>query len=111
MRSLHSKSLTTYVAGPMSGRKDHNFPAFFDAEAKLRRRGWIVINPAAGHWNKKRDRPWRYYMIHDIAKLVHCDAVTVLPGWKKSRGARLEVTIARRLGMPVFEYVTGKKLW
>lgn len=30
----------------MKDQPDLNYPAFFHAERELRRRGWIVINPA-----------------------------------------------------------------
>ena len=35
----------------------------------------------------------------DIAELVKCDGVALLPGWERSRGASLEAHIAHSLGM------------
>ena len=35
-----------YVAGPMTGIAEHNFPAFNAAAASLRAAGWHVENPA-----------------------------------------------------------------
>lgn len=35
-----------YLAGPMTGIEDFNFPAFNDMAAKLRARGYVVENPA-----------------------------------------------------------------
>lgn len=40
-------------------------------------------------------------MRRDTAALMDCDAVATLPGWEHSKGARLEVLIAERLGMTV----------
>jgi hypothetical protein len=40
-------------------------------------------------------------MRRDIAELVTCDAIAALDGWERSRGASLEVYIAKALGMPV----------
>lgn len=40
-------------------------------------------------------------MRRDIAALMDCDTVATLPGWEHSKGARLEVLIAERLGMTV----------
>ena len=37
-----------------------------------------------------------------IAQLVECDAIYMLSGWGKSRGALLELEIAKGLDMPVF---------
>lgn len=44
------------------------------------------------------------YMRKDIEQLVSCDAVCMLPGWKRSRGARLEYRIAKILNMQVLEF-------
>jgi uncharacterized protein DUF4406 len=41
---------------------------------------------------------WVAYMRQDIAALVGCDAIFMIPGWEESRGARLEVHVARELG-------------
>lgn len=40
-------------------------------------------------------------MAYDLTRFGLCGMVAVLPGWDTSRGARLEVNIARELGMPV----------
>jgi hypothetical protein len=104
------EELSTYIAGPMTGRKDHNFPAFRLAAQQLREAGWIVVNPAEGAWNKKRDRPWEFYMAHDISRMVHCDSLHVLPGYKKSKGARLEIQIAKRLKKSIYKLATGERI-
>lgn len=92
-----------YLAGPMSGIPDFNFPAFMAAAADLRSRGMDVVNPAeitAGSTD------WCECMRKDIAALVTCEAVAVLPGWGRSRGAALEVHIAVALNMPVLDAAT-----
>lgn len=91
-----------YLCGPMSGLSENNYPAF-NAAAKLwRERGWCVMNPAelgAGH----RDDPkWDDYMRIDIRYLSECDAVAVLHGWQNSNGAKLELFIAKSLGMQIY---------
>lgn len=88
-----------YVAGPMTGLPDFNFPAFHAAADRLRSLGHHVENPADhgvidGH-------EWADYMRMDIGQLVTCDAIFLLPGWEKSKGATLERHIAQALGMPV----------
>ena len=41
------------------------------------------------------------YMRSDIAALLTCDAIHMLPGWENSRGATVEHTIATALGLPI----------
>ena len=36
-----------------------------------------------------------------IPELCKCDAIYMLEGWRHSKGARLEHTIARELGMEI----------
>lgn len=102
-----------YIAGPMSGYENWNFPAFFEAERQLVALGHEVINPAhndgatveealksAGH----PDRPnnsWSYYMRRDLPNVLAVDAICVLPGWQESRGASLEVHVAKAIGLPL----------
>ena len=86
-----------YIAGPMTGLPDFNFPAFRDAAARLRGMGYEVINPA--ELVPEPGTPWLECMRIDIAALIHCDAICMLPGWEKSRGACLENAIAKGLNM------------
>lgn len=109
-----------YIAGPMSGYEDWNFPAFFEAESQLKSLGYDVINPAhndgetveealasAGH----PDRPnnsWSYYMRRDLPHVLSVDAICLLPGWQQSKGASLEVHVAEAIGLPLYILRDGK---
>ena len=86
-----------YIAGPMTGLPDLNFPAFNRAAAILRAAGYEAINPA--EINPDPTAGWEACMRADIAELVKCDGVALLPGWERSRGASLEAHIAHSLGM------------
>lgn len=100
-----------YIAGPMTGLPDLNFPAFHAAAAVLRSAGHDVINPA--EINPDHGVPWAECMRRDIPQLCTCEGVAVLPGWRSSRGASLEVHIAEALGMsvrPVEAWLAGKVL-
>ena len=93
-----------YVSGPMTGLPEFNYPAFREAGEQLWRDGYDVLNPIdAEKHNPTPGQPqeWRWYMRHAIRMLAAADGVALLPGWKKSRGARLEVHIAHTLGLPV----------
>lgn len=97
-------SRRVYVAGPMSGIAEHNFPAFHDAAWRLRMAGLDVVNPA--ELNPGQDGDWAACMRRDVAQMVTCDTVALLPGWDRSRGAQVEVRLARDLGLRVVELGT-----
>lgn len=94
--------LRFYIAGPMTGLPEFNFPAFNDAEADLQAMGFETRNPAR-HGAGEPGQEWADYMRRDIPDLLECDAVALLPGWENSRGARLEVHIAKCLDIPVHD--------
>lgn len=95
--------MPTYIAGPMTGLPDFNFPAFDAVAAELRARGTEVVNPA-DNGAEGTDKPWTHYMRLGLLGLLECDAIVLLPGWENSRGARLERHVAEQLGMPVSEW-------
>ncbi|WP_246541602.1 DUF4406 domain-containing protein [Pseudomonas rustica] len=88
-----------YLAGPMTGIEDFNYPAFNAMAERLRAAGYDVENPADHGTVDGAD--WADYMAYDLTRLGLCGQVAVLPGWENSKGARLEVHIARELGMPL----------
>ncbi len=92
-----------YIAGPMTGIPEFNYPMFNAVAKDLRDKGIEVRNPAendAGSTGK----PWEFYMRLALRSLLECDAVVLLPGWRGSRGARIEESIAHALGMKVWEW-------
>lgn len=94
---------TLYVAGPMSGLPDYNYPAFVKAGAALLRAGYDVLNPVDSEDDPARPEPtpWEWYMRKALDMVLRADGVAVLPGWECSRGARLEVDLAHALRLPV----------
>jgi hypothetical protein len=93
----------------MSGLPDLNFPAFHAAASKLRAVGIDAVNPA--EINPNPNATWSECMRADIRELVTCDAIVLLDGWQKSRGASLEFLIAQRLGMrfPTIEELVAER--
>lgn len=92
---------TIYISGPMTGLPELNCPAFHAAEKKLLALGYNVINPAK---NKLPGNPsWSDFMDKSIYQVFKSDAVGCLPGWEKSKGARIEVEIAKQLGLAIIE--------
>jgi hypothetical protein len=89
-----------YLSGPMTGLPDYNYPAFNKAALELREMDHEVFNPAEA-FSGDQSLDWRDYMRADVAAIMGCDEVRVLPGWESSVGARLEVAIAISIGLPV----------
>ena len=86
-----------YISGPMTGLSEYNKPAFMNAERRIRKAGHEPVNPAAlphdhGH-------TWEEYMREDIKALMYCDAILLLDGWEKSKGAVIEFTLAAHVGI------------
>lgn len=96
------QQLSVYIAGPMSGLEDFNFPAFNQAEQLWKAKGWRVVNPASFD-DGDTSQTWLYYMARDLPELIRCDAIAMLPNWKGSRGAELEHTVAIMCGLRVFD--------
>lgn len=101
--------MRVYLCGPMTGLPEFNYPAFHAAAARLRAKGYEVLSPAEyqqraykGTPRPANDTPWRVWLKRGLRFMLKCDAVFVLDGWEKSRGASLEVQIARELEMPVY---------
>lgn len=86
-----------YIAGPMTGIKDYNYPAFHAAAAEWRSLGFHVENPA----EVEPQSSWAAYMKVGLRKLLTCDTIVLLPGWTESRGAVLEWLLATVLGLVV----------
>ena len=93
-----SKRETVYISGPMSGLPDFNYPAFDAKSDELCDRYW-VRNPA---WILGGDSwTWQHWMRAALKMQMDADVVHMLPGWRKSRGARIERRLALILGQRV----------
>jgi hypothetical protein len=89
-----------YIAGPMSGLPEFNYPAFFAAEEQLRAAGYDrILNPARAVCPVGSE--WDVYMRSALVMVTQAEALALLPGHQNSRGARLERHVAEALGMPV----------
>lgn len=98
--------MTAYLAGPMSGLPDFNYPSFHATAANLVAAGIDVVNPAElfdGDINRER----AHYIREGIRALLNCDHIILLPGWRDSSGALTELAVAHELGMKVTEYQPG----
>lgn len=90
----------TYIAGPMTGYHDWNIPAFAGVAARMRAAGFTTVNPHELH-DANLGKPWDWYLRRDLAELVKCQRIVLLPGWADSRGATVEHHVAKALGLEV----------
>lgn len=112
-----------YIAGPMSGIPRFNIPAFDEAATNLRKAGFNIISPAELDdpvtremaWNSPdgatlndthpNGESWGDFLARDV-KIVadKVQGIIALPGWQRSRGARLEMMVALLCGHHLLQY-------
>lgn len=95
-----------YIAGPMTGLPELNYPAFNAAAEVLRGEGHRVENPAENE-RPNNNPTWADWMRLGLAQMLLCDAVLLLPGWQQSPGARIEARTAIDLGLAVIDGELG----
>ena len=119
---IESVKAVGYLAGPMTGMPQYNFPAFDEAAAKLRSVGWEIISPAeldrkGGFDPTEKHTPEYLQVFVRTAKarnkgmMARCNHIILLPGWDKSDGTKEELVWARELGMRVLLYVEALGYW
>ena len=111
-----------YLAGPMRGIPEFNFPAFHKAAAELRAAGHEVFSPAErdierhggvdiskdnakgdeGEAAAKHGFNLRVALGEDLEWICkHAEGIALLPGWENSKGATAEYATAIALGLKV----------
>jgi hypothetical protein len=118
-----------YIAGPMSGVPQFNYPAFDEAAGYIRGMGYEAISPAemddphireaalaseTGNFREfdellkgedHEPETWGDFLSRDVKLIAdEVDAVALLDGWENSRGARLEAFVALSVQKPVFRF-------
>jgi len=114
-----------YLAGPMSGYKDFNFPAFMAGAKMLRDMGHEVFNPAERDLERDGDVyvknatgdikeaeakgfDRRAAIMDDLSYIINeAEAIALLPGWERSKGANAELWTARFLDLQVLQLVAA----
>lgn len=90
-----------YLSGPMTGLPDNNQAAFAAVADAMRAAGFDVVNP--GEVKLAGNPTWLDFMRADLVLLLECGGIVMLPGWERSKGARIEHDLARGLGFWVME--------
>lgn len=118
--------MKVYLAGPMSGIPQFNFPEFYRVASILRSKKYNleVVSPAelddadtaAAALNSKDGTPadahrsWGDFLSRDVKMLADdgIEGIVFLPNWQKSRGARLEASVGLLCGYSFFEWAYDK---
>ena len=101
---------TYYLSGPMSGVPQFNFPTFARVAALLRKQGYCVVSPAEmdddevraaavaspdGSSTETGGHTWGSFLARDVRIIAdQVNGIILMPGWERSRGARLEAFVA-----------------
>lgn len=113
-----------YLSGPMTGYPQFNIAAFAATTADLRGHGFEVVSPHeadetsgigeavrssidgdVSKLTKQTGETWGMLLARDVNILADqgINAIVVLPGWERSRGARLEVFLGMLLKLPIYQ--------
>lgn len=114
-----------YISGQISGLTHDQYSEYFGrAEALLLSHDLDPINPlkvqachdedCADDHTRKPDgsylHSWQCYLKYDLQSLMlEADSIVLLPNWNHSRGAKLELHVARELDYPVLYVSRGYK--
>lgn len=97
--------MKVYISGPITGLEEDVFrKAFNDRAALLAAGGLTPVNPLMVEKGDCACPPaprhlWSCCLKADLRALLDCDAISTLPGWERSHGARIEVMVAGVAGL------------
>ena len=95
-----SSRARVYISGPIAHYDlEERRKAFSAATRRLRRSGYLPVNPMANGLPQPGD--WRQHMRIDIANLLRCQYIYLLDGWQYSKGCRLELDVAMSCGLHI----------
>jgi hypothetical protein len=121
---MSTQSKVYYLAGPMSGIPQFNYPKFNRIAGELRNAGFEIHSPPEhdsplmqerclaspdgdlSQLEKDTGETWGDVLAMDVKFIADKAAgVIVMDGWERSRGAQLEVITANICKKPVYEYI------
>lgn len=85
-----------YISGAITNVPDYK-EKFNAAEEQLQGLGLETVNPA--RLDLGNTATWEDYMKQDVKLLADCDGIFMIKGWRRSKGARLERYLAKKLNL------------
>lgn len=107
------KGKKVYIAGPITGISEEEYKKnFAERKTLLERMGYEALNPCEIGDElrrltleaERREPTHEEYMNACLPALLQCDKISLLDGWRRSSGARIERDVARATGK-AFIYV------
>lgn len=91
-----------YISGPITGLDYETAKAAFENAAdNIRKIYGTTVKVISPIDFVGKGENWNYAMRKRIERLMECNYIHMLPGFEKSKGARLELTIAQNLNFGV----------
>lgn len=106
-----------YIAGPMTGYDEFNYPAFHAMGDILIDNGYVPLSGAHTHFcsdprkskvkppHPDHTRPYEDYLRYAISELMYADGIIFLDNADQSPGAQLERRIAAALRLTEYHIV------
>lgn len=104
-----------YISGQITGLTREEYTArFCEAEQLLHAAGYKVVNPVKFCVCKYgwlyRLLGYRLTLLYDLWRLMQCDAIYKIPGWRESKGASIESCVAFHFNLNLVPSVARKKI-
>lgn len=101
-----------YISGPITGQDPLDTERkFARAACIINRAGHVPVDPIdMADWGLS----WKTYLqiAGEIIRSGELDAIYMLSGWKRSRGAVIEWTTARAMRIPaIYQDAADRRLW
>lgn len=104
-----------YVAGPYSADtvegRSKNIKAAWKAGCQVAALGVYPVVPHMNTAHMDKLQSWEWWIDATLELMLRCNAVLMMEGWEKSRGARGEEAMAKKVGIPVFYNIVDLAGW
>ena len=95
--------MKVYLSGPITGLNMEQAKKNFE-KAEVFAKEFLnakeVVNPFKLPHN--HDQSYVSYLLEDLQALSGCNAILMLPNWKKSKGARIEHNFAKEFEIKIY---------